>query len=103
MNEQPVSLSLQDDQLLIEWSDGQRRRYDPTELRRNCPCATCAGARSGTEYEGRLPAAGDEPVTIRAMRPVGNYAYNIVFSDGHDTGLFGLDLLRQLGGRADEE
>jgi DUF971 family protein len=31
------------------------------------------------------------------MRPVGNYAYGIQFSDGHDTGIFTLELLGQLG------
>jgi DUF971 family protein len=31
------------------------------------------------------------------MDPVGSYAYRILFSDGHDTGIFTLDLLRALG------
>jgi len=31
------------------------------------------------------------------MQPMGNYAYSIAFSDGHDTGIFAFDLLRQLG------
>jgi DUF971 family protein len=42
------------------------------------------------------PAAA-EPVTIRQMTPVGNYAYSIHFSDGHSTGIYTLDLLRSLG------
>jgi len=33
------------------------------------------------------------------MKPVGNYAYSIAFSDGHDTGIYTLELLRQLGRR----
>jgi DUF971 family protein len=37
------------------------------------------------------------PLTILGMRPVGNYAYSISFSDGHDTGIFTLELLRSLG------
>jgi DUF971 family protein len=31
------------------------------------------------------------------MEPVGNYAYSIHFSDGHDTGIFTFEFLRQLG------
>jgi DUF971 family protein len=31
------------------------------------------------------------------MKPTGNYAYGIEFSDGHDTGIFTLELLRSLG------
>ena len=37
------------------------------------------------------------PLTIAGMQPVGNYAYSIEFSDGHDTGIFTLELLRELG------
>jgi DUF971 family protein len=31
------------------------------------------------------------------MKPVGNYAYTIAFSDGHDTGIYTFELLRELG------
>jgi len=34
---------------------------------------------------------------ILGMKPVGNYAYSISFSDGHDTGIFTLEFLRELG------
>ena len=44
-----------------------------------------------------LSAAETQPLTIRAMTPVGNYAYGIAFSDGHDTGIFTIDYLRKLG------
>lgn len=38
-----------------------------------------------------------QPLTISGMQPVGNYAYSIQFSDGHNTGIFALDLLKSLG------
>jgi DUF971 family protein len=31
------------------------------------------------------------------MKPIGNYAYAIQFSDGHDTGIYTFELLRRLG------
>jgi DUF971 family protein len=34
------------------------------------------------------------------MRPIGNYAYAIAFSDGHSSGIFSLELLRRLGEEA---
>jgi DUF971 family protein len=34
------------------------------------------------------------------MKPVGNYAYGIHFSDGHTTGIYSLDYLRELGEEA---
>ena len=44
-----------------------------------------------------LSAAETQPLKINGMKPVGNYAYSIAFSDGHDTGIFTFDLLRTLG------
>ena len=44
-----------------------------------------------------VSAAETQPLKILGMKPVGNYAYSIAFSDGHDTGIFTFDLLRSLG------
>ncbi len=40
---------------------------------------------------------GKEDVTITDIQPVGNYAIKLVFSDGHDTGIYSWDLLYKLG------
>jgi DUF971 family protein len=44
-----------------------------------------------------LSAAETQPLAIRDMKPVGNYAYAISFSDGHDTGIYTIEYLRELG------
>jgi DUF971 family protein len=44
-----------------------------------------------------LTVAETKPLTISGMRPVGNYAYKIDFSDGHSSGLFTMELLRAEG------
>ena len=77
-----------DANLVIEWSDRQCRIYSAEELRQNCPCAGCV---TGTAERAVLP------VTVAQMSPVGNYAYRIAFGDGHETGIYPLDLLRRLG------
>jgi DUF971 family protein len=41
------------------------------------------------------------PLAITGMQPMGNYAYSISFSDGHDTGIFSFELLRALGKAAE--
>jgi len=92
MTVQPTDLKLEGTRLAIRWSDGTRRVYDVAALRRDCPCAACNTARGNAETSDSAP-----PVTIIAMHPVGNYAYNIRFSDGHDTGIYTLELLRELG------
>ncbi|MFC7399769.1 gamma-butyrobetaine hydroxylase-like domain-containing protein [Chelatococcus sp. GCM10030263] len=45
----------------------------------------------------RKTVAGKKDVTIAAVEPVGRYAVRLVFSDGHDTGLFTWDYLHELG------
>jgi len=101
MNEYPTALNLDEQQrLLIDWSDGQRRRYRVRALRDACPCATCREKRSQPTDPMQLPTltmAEAQPVRIVGMKPLGNYAYNVAFSDGHDTGIFTFELLRELG------
>jgi len=102
MSFHPVKLSRSDsDSILIQWNDGQRRQYSFQELRNACPCATCREKRSqsapATNLLPVLSTAEARPLTIAKMEPVGNYAYSIEFSDGHNTGIYTLELLRQLG------
>ncbi len=101
MNIQPSELKLlAPDRLQIAWSDGEVRQYAVRELRDNCPCATCTEKRSADEPAplfAILRPEETQPLRIAKMEPLGNYAYSIEFSDGHDTGLFTLDLLRKLG------
>ncbi len=102
MEPQPTKLEVRDgNKLLIAWSDGQQREITFGELRKACPCATCREQRKEPpQPSGGLQVismAEARPLTIQSMSPVGNYAYSIAFSDGHDTGIFTLELLRSLG------
>lgn len=101
MSEHPTSLKIDErNRLVIDWSDGQRRRYGVRALRDACPCATCREKRSQPPDPMQLPTltlAEAQPLRILGMQPLGNYAYNISFSDGHDTGIYTFELLRELG------
>lgn len=98
----PVQLRLLDDHRLeIEWNDGRRDQLSPLKLRQACPCATCR-EKQRTPAPNKLQLnilsqAELAPTRVVGMRPVGNYAYQIAFSDGHDSGIFSLELLRNLG------
>lgn len=93
----------------IVWSDGVTLRYRAALLRDKCPCATCRERRRGEQEKQEaaggsrslglpvLSAAEARPLTIERVRPVGHYAYNIALSDGHDSGIFPLSLLREIG------
>jgi DUF971 family protein len=103
MDVYPTSLRIEEpSQLLIDWSDGQTRKYTFSELREYCPCATCRERREGRQARPatELPvlSAGEaRPLRITSMKPVGSYAYSIAFSDGHDTGIYTLEQLHELG------
>lgn len=109
MNVYPTGLKRLDGrQLLIQWSDGRRRQYRVSQLRDKCPCATCRERRKADEKRpaNLLPVLSSQeaqPVDIQAMKPVGNYAYNIEFNDGHNSGIYPFDLLLSLGSDAAAE
>jgi len=99
---QPTELGLvAEDRLRIVWNDGQVREYSVRELRENCPCASCRERRTAPPPPPTtllvLSPAETQPLRITSMQPTGRYAYSIHFSDGHDTGIYTLELLRMLG------
>jgi DUF971 family protein len=102
MNFHPTKLELVDDaRLRITWSDSEVREYGLRELRDACPCATCREKRKSPPATTLFPIlteAETRPLRITAMKPVGNYAYSIEFSDGHNTGIYTLESLREMGG-----
>ena len=102
MSVYPTALELRpEDKLAIVWSDHQTREYTFRELRDRCPCATCREKRNAPEKPAPLlpvlTAAQLQPLKVVDASPVGNYAYSIAFSDGHDTGIYTLEFLRELG------
>lgn len=106
----PTSLKIVDQRRLqIDWSDGQVRQYSFMELRDSCPCASCREKRTHAAASANplqlqvLSPAEARPIRVQSMRPVGNYAYSIAFSDGHDSGIFTFELLLSLGRSPSED
>ncbi len=83
----------------IAWSDGVTATYSPRLLRDACPCATCREQRAAPVATSLLPVLDPRetvPLAVIGMSPVGQYAYSIDFSDGHSSGIYTLDYLREL-------
>lgn len=79
-------------ELVVTWDDGRVDRMSAATLRSVCPCATCRNTA--------VPPtpAYLETVKILNVAFVGAYAINLTFSpDGHATGIYPYDLLRDLG------
>ncbi|CAB4244656.1 conserved protein of unknown function [Methylacidimicrobium sp. AP8] len=99
----PASLDLADaqvigSQLAIRWRDG-RESYLPLEdLRRHCPCALCQGESTATTaYAPKPKTYSPASFIVRSLQPVGGYALQIVWADGHATGIYPYSYLLSLG------
>ena len=96
----PLSLKREGDGLKIEWSDRAVTTVAWQKLRTHCPCATCVEERKKPTDPFRIltpqEVAAGAPAPV-AMTAIGYYAYQIRWNDGHDTGIYPLELLRSLG------
>jgi DUF971 family protein len=84
--------------LEVGFSDG-KTFFIPFELMRvYSPSAEVQGHGPGQE----VLQTGKRDVAITGLEPIGNYAVQPTFSDGHDTGIFSWDYLYDLGARQDD-
>lgn len=82
--------------LSITWSDGPVSLFDVRDLRLACGCAQCVDEWSGA---GRLdPSSVPDDVRPVRIESVGRYAIQIEWSDGHASGIYPFQRLRELAG-----
>ena len=81
----------------IAFSDGRSFRLPYEFLRVYSPSAEVRGHGPGQE----VLQVGKRNVEIRSLEPVGSYAVQPQFSDGHDTGIYSWDYLYELGENQD--
>lgn len=84
--------------LQLGYENGERYTLDFEFLRVFTPSAEARGHGPGQE----TLQTGKRNVDIERIEPVGTYAVRLVFSDGHDSGLYSWDLLYNLGKHHDE-
>ncbi len=91
----PTEIKLHQKSRLLEiaFDDGKRYTLPCEYLRVFSPSAEVRGHGPGQE----VLQVGKRDVGIEAVDPVGVYAVKLVFSDGHDTGLYSWEYLYELG------
>jgi DUF971 family protein len=91
----PTEIKLHQKSRLLEiaFSDGKRFELPCEFLRVYSPSAEVRGHGPGQE----VLQVGKMNVEITDIQPVGGYAVQLVFSDGHDSGLYSWDYLYDLG------
>ena len=87
-----IQLHTRSRELELGYAGGESYRLSCEYLRVYSPSAEVKGHGAGQE----VLQTGKMHVAITAIRPVGNYALQLVFDDGHDTGLYSWDYLHQL-------
>ena len=80
--------------LRILWDDGHDCLYPVRMLRLECRCAHCVEEMTGAP----LLREDDVPMDVKPLQisPVGRYAIQFDWSDGHDTGIYTFEVLRAL-------
>ena len=80
--------------IAVRWEDGPTSTFAPVWLRARCPCAGCVEEWTGKRTT--LEAQIDPTVKCKGISPVGNYAVQLDWTDGHQTGIFSWDYLLKL-------
>lgn len=79
----------------IEWADGHLTRYDFETLRWLCPCAFCRGEAGMPGWLDSKPTLSASQLTLTDLQLVGQYAVAPTWADGHHTGFYTFQRLRE--------
>ena len=95
----PEDIQLIGNEVAIRWADGVEDFLPMDKLRGLSPSAETQGEHDllGNLIGGGEPGRDFSGVTVTGYLPVGGYAIQFHFSDGHRTGLYSFDYLRKIG------
>jgi DUF971 family protein len=95
---EPVEIEIKRDQglMLVEWSDGHQGKNTFLRLRWNCPCAACRGEMGVPGRLAFIKQLSPQEYQMDTLEAVGLYALKPVWKDGHETGLYTYEHLRDL-------
>ncbi len=94
---QPIRIERSNTSLRIQWKDSHHSELSYRLLRQKCPCARCYATRSGKDPFRILPTDDFfENLQLVDIQLVGRYAVRLIWSDGHRTGIYTFQFLREL-------
>ena len=95
----PVQIKIIDkEKLFIKWDDESESEISLKYLRDECPCAGCKGETIllKTYRPPSPPVFSQGMYEIKNIETVGDYAIQITWKDGHNTGIYSWEYLKQL-------
>lgn len=90
-----IKLTETKDSISIRWNDNSNQTILLSKLRRFCPCAVCLTEREN-QSPTFIPIFSGNQVKINSIKLVGNYAIQIIWEDGHNTGIYEFPFLKSL-------
>ncbi len=86
------------DKLFIKWNDGSESLITLKYLRDECPCANCKGETVllKTYRPQKQALTSPDAYKVKDIQTVGGYAIQITWNDGHNTGIYSWEYLKQL-------
>ena len=86
------------DQLALAWGDGQETFIGLKDLRVSCPCAVCQGEPDAMGRVVKPKVVHTErSFQLVGMKQLGGYALHLIWADGHKSGIYAFDFLRDFG------
>lgn len=94
-------IEFSDTSICIVWDDDHQSIYLNEELRQSCPCARCNDLKK--PVKGKISFKHSIPIKVnhsdikpRTIESIGHYAIRFKWSDGHETGIYTFEFLRQI-------
>lgn len=92
-----IKIAAGNDSMAVEWSDGHASTYPYSYLRDQCPCAMCTDKHAGpAKPETAFPMFGAKRLKLEKAELVGRYAIQLFWNDGHSSGIYSFEYLREL-------
>lgn len=82
-------------QITLTWKDGTRIAVSNRDLRLSCQCAVCVNELTGERLLNEKNIRPD--IAAKEITPLGNYAINVAWNDGHSSGIYPYENIKKLG------
>ena len=97
----PKNIVIMHENIAIKWADGSESFIKNKQLRDACPCANCSGESDvfGNIYKNnnqKHASNNQQKYKINGYRNIGHYAIRVQWEDGHNTGIYSFDFLKNL-------
>ena len=91
----PLKIKIKDSRYLyIQWDDNSETMLQLANLRKSCPCASCLADKLNRPAT-YIPLLASPQLTIKNIDQVGSYAIQLTWQDGHNSGIYTYDKLKE--------